>query len=104
MSRAHDLVLALSKTQPLADIARQIGYSRTAVSLFANGKYDKDTTRLEKAILDRFDQRHCPHLKTEVTPSLCLRKALTPKPFGGTQRLLHWQACQACPHKPTQKE
>ncbi|SIQ95427.1 hypothetical protein SAMN05421829_108132 [Aromatoleum tolulyticum] len=84
----------------LTQIAAEIGYSRTAVSLYQGGKYDRDAARLEAAIVRAYDRRVCPHLGESVEPELCVRKALAPKPFGGSARLTWWMRCQGCAHRP----
>jgi DNA transposition AAA+ family ATPase len=101
MSRALALLRAqVDAGKTMTQVSLEIGYSRTAVSLFLGGKYDRDSRRLEVAIVRMYDRRHCPHLGEQVAPDLCQRKASTPKPFGGTARLAFWMSCQACPHKP----
>lgn len=105
MSHAYRLLSAQRAAgKTLQAIADEIGYSRTAVSLYANGKYDKGARQIEAALTRVYDRRLCPHLDEEVEPELCVRKALAPKPFGGTARLVWWQCCQTCPHKPTTPE
>lgn len=101
MSHAMALLRAqIAGGKSLTLIAAEIGYSRTAVSLYQAGKYGRDKARLEAAIVRAYDRRDCPHLGEAVEPDLCARKALTPKPFGGSARLTWWQCCQRCPHKP----
>lgn len=105
MSRALELLRQqIEAGKPMARIATEIGYSRTAVSLFVNGKYERDSRRLEATIVHTYDRRHCPQLGEEVSPDLCRRKACVPKPFGGTARLNFWQGCQRCPHRPDNHE
>lgn len=101
MNRALELLRAqLAAKKSLTLIGEEIGYSRTAVSLYRDGKYDRDSSRLEAALLRTYDTRQCPHLGEEVTPDVCVRKALSPKPFGGAARRAWWNACQRCPHHP----
>lgn len=95
--------LALARTAAEADsiaaVAEALGYSRPAVSRYLSGGYPSPGP-IEAAILSYYDRRHCPHVGEEVAPEYCRRKALAPEPFGGNARLVHWQACRQCPHKP----
>lgn len=84
----------------ITQIAEEVGYSRTALSLFLAGRYERDSRKLEAAVVRTYDRRLCPYLGEEVDPELCVRKALAPKPFGGRARLAWWLACQKCPHRP----
>lgn len=93
----------LSDGKSRQQIATEIGYSRTAVSLYLSGKYGGDTERLEKAIRKEYDRVACPHTGESIDPSVCKRKALSPKPFGGFARSAWWVCCQTCPHKPEKK-
>lgn len=100
MSRALDLLrgeLAAGKT--LTEIAELIGYSRTTVSLYASGQY-ANPEQVEAAVIRALDVHLCPHIGEPVAPDVCRRKALAPKPFGGSARLAWWTTCQTCPHKP----
>ena len=101
MSRALELChaqLASGKTRQ--QIAIDIAYSRTAVSLYLSGKYHADLASLEKAICRAYDRHECPHTGDTVEPTLCHKKALSPKPFGGAERLAWWTTCQTCQFKP----
>ena len=100
-SNAREIVLKLldggMTRQAIAD---EIDYSRTAVSLYLDGKYGGDTKRIERAIFQRFNRFPCPHLKAEITQLDCAGYALRPCPTSNARDARHWRACQACPHKP----
>jgi transcriptional regulator with XRE-family HTH domain len=101
MSHALELCFAqraAGKTRQ--QIALDIGYSRPAVSRYLSGTYGESVAGVEAAILKAYDRRDCPHTGESVDPALCHKKALGPKPFGGTSRLAWWTSCQTCPHKP----
>lgn len=103
----HALALVLAQVakpkSSVATVARQIDYSRPALSRYIHN--DLPNPRLiEAAILDRLDRRQCPHAGEEIEAEECRKKALAPRPFGGTARLTWWMACQSCPHKPIQAE
>lgn len=85
-------------------IALEIGYSRPAVSRYTSGTYGAEVDDIEAAIMARYDRRECPHLGKPVEPETCIRKALTPRPFGGQARERHWEACQTCQYKPSAKQ
>jgi transcriptional regulator with XRE-family HTH domain len=106
MSRpALDLLAEqLHAGKTITQVAAEIGYSRPAVSRYRNGSYAEAADKLEAAIVRAYDRRHCPHLNEPVEPALCAKKALAPRPFGGTTRLVWWKTCQSCPHKPEQPE
>lgn len=102
MSRALELLhAALDAGKTLTEISEISGYSRTTVSLYASGKYLKNPAAVEEALIRALDVHLCPHIGEPVAPEVCRRKALAPKPFGGTARLEWWSACQRCAHKPS---
>jgi hypothetical protein len=101
VSRALDIAfeqVAAGKSRQ--QIAIDIGYSRPAVSRFMSGTYGKGLDKIEAAILKAYDKRDCPHTGEAIASEICRKKALAPKPFGGTARLVWWSTCQTCPHKP----
>lgn len=101
MSRASELFQEqVTAGKSLQTISDEIGYSRTAVSLYNSGQYRSDVACLESAILKAYDKRRCPHTAELIGPEVCARKALSPKPFGGSDRLAWWKCCQHCPNKP----
>lgn len=60
--------------------------------------------RLAVAVIRAYDRRTCPVDGEEKTPAHCRRVALRPRPYGFPDADSLWQACQTCPHKPTQGE
>lgn len=103
MSRAFELCFAqVNAGKSRQQIAIEIGYSRPAVSRYMSGTYGDGLEKIEAAILKTYDRHECPHTGESVEPSLCRKKALGPKPFGGNERLAWWLTCQICPHKPVQ--
>ena len=100
MSRALELVqVQVSAGKTRQQVAIEIGYSRTAVSLYLKGTYG-GVDKIEPAILKAYDRHDCPHTGGEISPELCRSKALAHKPFGGYERRVWWICCQTCPHKP----
>jgi len=96
----HALALARAAVESasITAVAEALGYSRPALSRYLSGAYPSPGP-IEAAIVSRYDRRQCPHIGCEVPPEYCHQRALAPEPFGGRARLLHWQACQQCPHK-----
>lgn len=105
MSHALELIRAeLAAGKTLQQVSQEIGYSRPAVSLYNSGKYPSEVEAIEAAIVKAYDRRLCPHTAELIEPEVCTRKALSPKPFGGTERLAWWRCCQSCPNKPEPKK
>ena len=101
MSHALELIRAeLASGKTLQQVGREIGYSRPTVSLYNSGKYPSEVEAIEAAIVKAYDRRLCPHIAELIEPAVCSRKALSPKPFGGSDRLAWWKCCQHCPNKP----
>lgn len=98
-TRAMVLAAVAKHPSGITGVAADIGYSRSALSRYLGGSYPADQ-KIEAAIVSFFDRRMCPHLNREVGPDMCRRKALAPQPYGGRERLAHWQECQRCRHKP----
>lgn len=105
MSTAAELFQAqVTEGKSLQQISDEIGYSRTTVSLYNSGQYRAGLAALEAAIVKTYDKRLCTHTGELIEPPTCERKALSPKPFGGSARLAWWICCQSCPHKPEPKK
>ena len=90
---------AKANARGLAGVALELGYSRPALSRYANGSYG-NAAKLEAAILSRYDRRNCLHTGEDLSPYACHRRALVPRPYGGAARERQWEACQACQNKP----
>jgi hypothetical protein len=104
MNRLAD-ALRLAQAQLAAgkskqQIALEIGYNRSTVSVWMRGVYIVDGRNVADAVLKTYDRRDCPHSGEPVTPDVCRKKALSPKPFGGAERRAWWQCCQTCAHQP----
>lgn len=86
-----------SKTK--AQVAREIGYSRTTVSLALSGTYDGSTDKLAQAVLDTYADQliHCPHLRAAISDEQCVAYRSRPMPLGHAADMRHWRACQRCP-------
>ncbi|MBI3445599.1 MAG: LacI family transcriptional regulator [Magnetospirillum sp.] len=89
-----------------AAAARQVGISRTAVSLALAGKYPaNDTAPLEAKVLAKLAHRiPCPHDRAEIARGDCAGRANAPMPMAGASALRAWTACQSCPHRPKESK
>ena len=89
-----------------AAVARELGVARSSVSQALDGKYPGDTRKLRAKIIEIFaNQVMCPHLETEIAPSVC--KAARERPLrsasGSRADVKHWQACQGCQNNPARQ-
>lgn len=101
-THAMNLCRAAVDAGSMTEVAEQIGYSRTSISLYLSGKYGAGVENLEAAILARYDIYPCTHSGTEISGPDCQRRATAPRPFGGKAREAHWQTCQSCSHNKHQ--
>lgn len=79
-------------------VAKRIGVSRTAVSLIVHDKYPANPKNVFEAFERVYGGVTCPHLNADITREQCrdyATKARPSNPLG----LVHWKACQNCPHK-----
>lgn len=94
----QELLHKAVKATNCAEVARELGVSRTAVSLLINGKYAGDTRRMAERILNRFGRTLCPCTGRRMSVAECRQTAATmPTSSPGALRL--WRACQQCEHK-----
>ncbi len=101
MNKAHQLARAqLAAGKSKAQIAQEIGKSRTAVSLWLAGRYGASGARIEAALLKTYERRTCPADGAEKPPALCRHIALRPCPSGFPDAEALWRTCQTCPHQP----
>lgn len=87
----------------IAGVADHMGVSRPALSQILNGKYPAQTDRIARKVLDHYDRPDCPLVGRVIDRTLCRKTSLRPQPSGG-DALARWKVCQACPHKPSDKE
>jgi len=82
-------------------IGEEIGYSRSAVSLFHKKKYPNlSTDKISQAILNAYGSGHvCPFLSQLISEEKCLSFSTKSMPTNSTHDLKHWQACQTCSQK-----
>lgn len=99
----HAILAQAVSTSSRAQVARDLGVSRTAVSLILAGKYPGQTNRMAARIMDRYGRVACPYLEREVTPAECARYGRE-IPTASPDALRHWRACQGCEHNPKKEE
>lgn len=104
VSKAMQLCLdQLRAGRTRAWIAGEVGYGASHIRRYLLGHYSgMACTKLEDAIVKRFDRRICPHDGQEKLPAQCQRIALRPRPHGFPDAETLWLTCQTCPHKPKQ--
>lgn len=87
---------AAARTQ--TEIAREIGYARTSVSLLLSGQYPRRPTGIATRILEVYGAGiECPFLGGEIPRATCDETRLAPMPTHRPSDLRHWTACQSCP-------
>lgn len=83
----------------ITQVARDLGYSHTAISLLLAGKYGSGARIARAALAFYYERRHCPHLEREITGGECMTFAARPFSTHNPDDNRHWRACQRCPHK-----
>ena len=87
-----------------AAVARELGVSRTAISLLHAGKYPGNEKYMAKRILDCLGKVICPHSGQEIMRSQCAQSCAGEAPTCSPAALRHWLAGQKCQHKPVEGE
>jgi hypothetical protein len=88
----------------LGPVAADLAYSKTALSLVLNGKYDSDTSRIEKAVMDTYGTIACPFEERHLPAADCHFWRQCDHPTSSPWAQHHWAACQTCVHNPKPKE
>lgn len=86
-----------------AAVGRELGVSRSSISLLLVNKYPGRTDLMAARIVERYARLDCPHTGQTVTPNHC-RKFTGQVPSSSPVALRQWRACRACPHNPETKE
>jgi len=90
----------LENGKSIAQVGREIGYSRTAVSLAIKGNYPGGTKKIATATLAKYTNRlMCPHMGTAITFIECRAFAAKSMPTSSPRELKHWSACKRCTKK-----
>lgn len=88
-----------------ADVAKKMGICRAKLSQVMNGCGAYGTGAASTAHIERdyrrtFEQLVCTHTQAPVGIDYCREHALASAPTQNPMRMMHWQSCQQCPHKP----
>ena len=79
-------------------VAKELGYSLTAISLVMNGKYAGNPDRLRDKVLQQYSTVRCPHQGKTIALHVCQDLAQSPAPTHNPLKMQQWRACQKCPH------
>jgi len=99
MAEWRGLLAAAVRAASRAQVARDLGVSRTAVSLLASGKYPGSTERMAARVMEKYGAAACPYLGRTVTPEECRRNG-GEMPTASPDALRLWRTCQGCEHNP----
>ncbi|RRD90112.1 XRE family transcriptional regulator [Conchiformibius steedae] len=81
-------------------VARDLGYSTTAISLIMNGKYAGSTDKVSERVLEVYTRIACPYTGAEMPLMACMETANGKAPTHNPMKMAHWRACQNCPKRP----
>lgn len=85
----------------IAAAARDLDYSRSAVSMVLAGTYLGSPEHLARRVLQRFAGTvECPHLSAPISGQSCADHRTRPMPTGSARSFRHWQACRTCAFNP----
>ena len=100
--RALDLLATACRETSIANVARQLNYSRPAISMALRGKYIGGTSRLAALIFEVFaDRVDCPFLGRDIAPAECKTQREAPIPSAPRSAVDHWRACRHCAFNPS---
>jgi hypothetical protein len=85
-------------------VARELGLSKTTISLVLSGKYRSRTDQVERRVLARYARLDCPYLGRELEIADCETKRTQRPPTSSPSAYEHWVACLTCLHNPARKE
>lgn len=84
----------------ITQVAKVLGYSRSAVSLALSGNYVGSTDQLAARVVAVFSENLiCPHLSMTISFDECQEFQTRAIPQSNAAALRHWRACQTCPHR-----
>lgn len=81
-----------------AQVALDLGVSRTTISLVMSDKYPASTDKIEALVMDTYSRVECPHLGEQITITQCKRHHSENAPTSSPRAMRLWRACQACPN------
>jgi hypothetical protein len=77
-------------------VAADLEYSRAAVSLVLNGKYNACTDRIAARVLAIYGELPCPFLRVQIPAAQCRDFRERPVPTNSAQQIHHWRTCRDC--------
>lgn len=104
------LLIAAIERENAARVAARLNVSKPMISQVINGSgaYGTgaaSTARLAERVVHKFGEFECPHLSEvyaeprTISAPECRAHAHQAAPVGSSGALLHWRACQSCPHR-----
>lgn len=93
-----DLLISAVEASNKAQVAENLGVSRTTVSLVVDGKYPAKTDRIAAKVIELYGRVTCPHLGVEISLSECKTYHTGQVPTSSPRAMKHWRACQTCPN------
>lgn len=83
----------------LRQVAAELGYSGTTLSLIIHGKYAGKTDRVAAAVAARYETVACPYQGKTIPLHECRSTAQGKAPTHNPMKMQQWLACQKCPKR-----
>lgn len=83
-----------------SQVARELDYSLTAISLILNGKYRGRPDKLRAKVLYHYSVVSCPFVGNLIPLYQCTETATGKAPTHNPIKMAQWRACQSCPNCP----
>ena len=80
----------------LRQVAAELGYSGTTLSLIVHGKYAGKTDRVAAAVAARYETVACPYQGKTIPLHECRDTASGKAPTQNPIKMQQWLACQKC--------
>jgi len=80
----------------LRQVAAELGYSGTTLSLIVHGKYAGKTDRVAAAVAARYETVACPYQGKTIPLHECRSTAQGKAPTHNPMKMQQWLACQKC--------
>ena len=83
----------------LRQVAAELGYSGTTLSLIVHGKYAGKTDRVAAAVAARYETVACPYQGKTIPLHECRSTAQGKAPTHNPMKMQQWLVCQKCPKR-----
>ena len=80
----------------LRQVAAELGYSGTTLSLIVHGKYAGKTDRVAAAVAARYETVACPYQGKTIPLHECRSTAQGKAPTHNPMKMQQWLECQKC--------